>query len=214
MDGNGRWASNQKKSRKYGHEVGSQRVYEVFKICTKYDFDTATFFALSSENSQRPDEEVSYISSLLGLSIQKHLNDLIQNKIKFKVIGDISTLPDNTIEIVNNAEDLTKNFDKYKINIAYNYGGQWDILNTINRLLQNNISLSIDAINKNLSTGLDIPDIIVRTGGYKRLSNFMLWQAAYCELYFTDILWPDIKEENIISAIDYYKSIERKFGKV
>ena len=214
MDGNGRWADKHGKSRQFGHEQGSSNVYDIFLSCIELDINTATFFAMSSENMNRPKEETQFISTLLDNSIKKHLQDLIDNQIKFTVIGDLSHLPENIKNTIEYAERVTSKFTKYRLNIAYNYGGQWDVVNSINTLLSKKLEISHENLSKYLSTGSDFPDLIVRTGGYKRLSNFMLWQAAYSELIFLDTLWPEFSSNDVSNILGNYKSIKRKFGKV
>ena len=214
MDGNGRWADKHGKSRQFGHEQGSSNVYDIFLSCIKLDINTATFFAMSSENMNRPKEETEFISILLDNSIKKHLQDLLDNRIKFTVIGDLSHLPENIKKTIEYAETVTSKFTKYRLNIAYNYGGQWDVVNSINTLLSKKLVISHENLSKYLSTGSDFPDLIVRTGGYKRLSNFMLWQAAYSELIFLDTLWPEFSSNDVTNILGNYKSIKRKFGKV
>ena len=214
MDGNGRWAKAQGKSRQYGHKIGSSKVYDVFKQCAKLGCESATFFAMSSENMLRNDEETEYISALLKTSIEEHFSDLLLNKTKFKVIGDITNLPDDIKQVIKNAEDKTKDFTNLKLYIAYNYGGQWDILNAVKSLVHTNHALTTENLNDHLSTKDDFPDLIVRTGGYKRLSNFMLWQSCYSELEFLDILWPDISEHDIKLIFDQYLNTKRNFGKI
>ena len=214
MDGNGRWAKAQGKSRQYGHKIGSSKVYDVFKQCTKLGCKSATFFAMSSENMLRSDKETEYISALLKSSIEEHFSDLLSNKTKFKVIGDISKLPDDIKQVIKNAEDKTQHFTDLKIYIAYNYGGQWDILNAVKSLVHNNDALTIENLNDYLSTTDNFPDLIVRTGGYKRLSNFMLWQIAYTELFFLKKLWPEFTSSDLLSTIKKYKNIKRNFGEI
>ena len=214
MDGNGRWADKHGKSRQFGHEQGSSNVYDIFLSCIKLDINTATFFAMSSENMNRPKEETEFISTLLDNSIKKHLQELLDNQIKFTVIGDLSHLPENIKNTIEYAERVTSKFTKYRLNIAYNYGGQWDVVNSINTLLSKKLAISHENLSKYLSTGSDFPDLIVRTGGYKRLSNFMLWQAAYSELIFLDTLWPEFSSNDVSNILGNYKSIKRKFGKV
>ena len=214
MDGNGRWADKHGKTRQFGHEQGSSNVYDIFLSCIELDINTATFFAMSSENMDRPKEETEFISILLNNSIKKHLPDLLDNQVKFSVIGDISHLPENIKKTIEHAETVTSKFTNYKLNIAYNYGGQWDVINSVSVLLNKKLTISYENLSKHLSTGNDFPDLIVRTGGYKRLSNFMLWQAAYSELIFLDVLWPEFSKKDISNVIDNYKSIKRKFGKV
>ena len=212
MDGNGRWAHAKGKSRQYGHQVGSSKVYEVFKLCTDLGCKSATFFAMSSENMQRDNQEIKFISSLLALSIEKHFSDLLENKIKFKVIGDTSSLPEDTKKLIDNTENATKDFTEFKMYIAYNYGGQWDIINAIKTAVSHDDAITYDNLSRYLSTETDFPDLIVRTGGYKRLSNFMLWQAVYSEFHFLDILWPDISRNEIKAIFEKYTHTKRNFG--
>jgi len=214
MDGNGRWAESLGQSRQYGHQVGSSRVYDIFKVCTELGCKTATFFAMSSENMNRNETEISFISQLLKSSINEHFSDLVNNKIKFKVIGDLSSLPNKILEIIQHAENETKKFSRYNLNIAYNYGGHWDIINAANLAVLNHKQINYETLCKYLSTSVNYPDLIVRTGGYKRLSNFMLWQAAYSEFQFLDILWPDISKNDIECIFDNYENTQRKFGLV
>ena len=214
MDGNGRWADKHGKTRQFGHEQGSSNVYDIFLSCIKLDINTATFFAMSSENMNRPKEETDFISVLLESSIKKHLPDLLENRVKFKVIGDLSHLSENIRKTIEYAETVTSKFSEYKLNIAYNYGGQWDVIKSINTLLKNKLTISYENLSEHLSTGSDFPDLIVRTGGYKRLSNFMLWQAAYSELIFVDRLWPEFSSKDVSNILKNYKSIKRKFGNV
>ena len=163
---------------------------------------------------QRDNNETEFISQLLESSIEKHYLDLLENKIKFKVIGDTSHLTSDTKKLINITEQATKDFTEFNMYIAYNYGGQWDIINAIKLALSNNDSITYDTLNHYLSTEHDFPDLIVRTGGYKRLSNFMLWQAAYSELEFLDILWPDISRHDIELIFEQYTDIKRNFGVV
>ena len=214
MDGNGRWAKAKDKSRQYGHKIGSAKVYEVFKLCAELGCKSATFFAMSSENMLRSDKETEYISTLLKSSIEHHFSDLLSNKTKFKVIGDITKLPDDVKQVIKNAEEETKDFTNLNLFIAYNYGGQWDILNAVKSLVYKNYPLTIENLKSYLSTKDDFPDLIVRTGGYKRLSNFMLWQSCYSELEFLDVLWPDISEHDIRLIFEQYTNTKRNFGRI
>ena len=214
MDGNGRWAKAQGKSRQYGHTIGSSKVYDVFKLCIDLGCKSATFFAMSSENMQRDEKETDFISVLLKSSIEKHFSDLLSNKIKFKIIGDITKLPDDIKEVIKEAEHATKNFTELSMHIAYNYGGQWDILNAVKSLVSSNYPITSKNLNRYLSTNDNFPELIVRTGGYKRLSNFMLWQSGYSELEFLDILWPDISEYHIKLIFEKYNKTRRNFGRV
>ena len=188
------------------------KVYDVFKVCTDLGCKSATFFAMSSENMQRDNDETEFISQLLESSIEKHSSDLLENKIRFKVIGDTSPLPNDIKQLISITEQATKNFTDYKMFIAYNYGGQWDIINAIRLALSNNDSITPNTLSQYLSTENDFPDLIVRTGGYKRLSNFMLWQTVYSELVFLDILWPEISRRDIELIFEQYTDTKRNFG--
>tara|TARA_B100000900_G_C20497398_1_gene682230 strand:+ start:75 stop:719 length:645 start_codon:yes stop_codon:yes gene_type:complete len=212
MDGNGRWAAQQGQSRDYGHKMGASKVYEIFQSCIDAGFETVSFFALSSENMSRSDSEINNIASLLGFSIKNHFQDLIKNRIKFNVIGDTKSLPIDIRETISNTQSATAGFSKYTMNIAYNYGGKWDIVNAVNNAIARNEKITPEVIEKYLSTKFDYPDLIVRTGGYKRLSNFMLWQSAYSELVFLDTLWPDLAKEQIQSIFNQHVNTKRKFG--
>lgn len=214
MDGNGRWARAQGKSRQYGHKVGSSKVYDVFKLCTKLGCKSATFFAMSSENMQRDEKETDFISALLKSSIEKYFSDLLSSKTRFKIIGDTTQLPNDVKQVIKEAEDATKDFTELNLNIAYNYGGQWDILNAVKLLVGNDDVITNENLNRYLSTGDDFPDLIVRTGGYKRLSNFMLWQSCYSELEFLDTLWPEISEHDIKQIFEQYINTKRNFGRI
>ena len=212
MDGNGRWATNKGEPRDYGHKIGASKVYEIFKSCVDLGFKTVSFFAMSSENMSRSENEIKNIASLLDLSINNHFQDLIKNKIKFNVIGNTKSLPMNIKETISNAQSATSSFSQFQMNIAYNYGGKWDIVNAVNKALAKNEEITPDVIDKYLSTKLINPDLIVRTGGYKRLSNFMLWQSAYSELVFLDTLWPDLTKHHIQSIFNQHVNTKRKFG--
>ena len=214
MDGNGRWARAQGKSRQYGHKVGSSKVYDVFKLCTKLGCKSATFFAMSSENMQRDEKETDFISALLKSSIEKYFSDLLSSKTRFKIIGDTTQLPNDVKQVIKEAEDATKDFTELNLNIAYNYGGQWDILNAVKLLVGNDDVITNENLNRYLSTCDDFPDLIVRTGGYKRLSNFMLWQSCYSELEFLDTLWPEISEHDIKQIFEQYINTKRNFGRI
>ena len=212
MDGNGRWATERGKSRDHGHKIGASKVYDTYQSCINLGFKTVSFFAMSSENMSRSDSEIENIATLLDYSINKHFQDLIKNKIKFRVIGNIKSLSNSIKETIYNAESATSRFTNYKMNIAYNYGGKWDIVNAVNNALSNKELITPEVIDKYLSTKLDFPDLIVRTGGYKRLSNFMLWQSAYSELVFLDTLWPDLTKDHIESIFNQHVNTKRKFG--
>ena len=214
MDGNGRWANSQKKARKHGHESGSSNVYNIFSSCIDLGINSATFFAMSSENMYRSKEETDYISYLLDKSIKHHLHDLLNNKVKFKVIGDVTDLPISIKKTIQQAEQLTSKFSKYSLNIAYNYGGQWDIINAIETMIEDIGNFDNTKLPDYLSTGRNYPDLIIRTGGYKRLSNFMLWQLAYSEIYFEKKLWPDFTIKDYNRIISSFKKIKRNFGNI
>ena len=218
MDGNGRWAKKIGMPRAYGHREGIKSINKIVSACSLRQIEELTLFAFSSENWKRPDYEVKFLISLFEESIQKYVNDLHDNNVKLNFIGDMSKFTNGLLKHIYYAEKLTKNNTNLKLNFAINYGGKWDIVNSFNRMLKSNHK-SIQ--NKNvaekdleefLSLGGSTPDLLIRTAGHHRLSNFMIWQHAYSEMYFTDCLWPDFDEQQLDLAIKYYLKTTRKFG--
>jgi undecaprenyl diphosphate synthase len=216
MDGNGRWAQARNKKRTSGHKVGVERAREVVEISAKAGVKSLTLFAFSSENWSRPEEEVSYLMELFVMALNREIKMLNKNGIKLRFLGDVSAFNSKLQASIKNAEEITQNNDRLRLNIAANYGGKWDITQAVNGLLKQHPSLteiSADMIESGLVTA-DLPplDLMIRTGGETRISNFLIWQAAYAELYFCDTLWPDFDESALNNAFDSYTSRQRRFG--
>ena len=221
MDGNGRWAQAQGKGRVAGHKAGVESVRAVVRGARKSGVKALTLFAFSSENWQRPEKEVSVLMDLFLYVLTKEVKRLHKNNIRFQVIGDLSRFSDKLQSNIKKSEQLTIDNTGLTLSIAANYGGRWDITNAAKQLAQQVKSneISVDDIDENLLNNqtclADLPplDLLIRTGGDFRISNFLLWQAAYAEFYFTDMLWPDFSEEQFEKAIDVFDQRERRFGK-
>ncbi len=219
MDGNGRWAKKRMLPRFMGHQKGVKSVKKVVKFCVEQGVDSLTLFAFSTENWKRPKEEVSKLMSLFLNALQKEVIKLNENNVRLNVIGDRSGFSTEIQENILKAEALTENNTGLFLNIAANYGGRWDIFQAMKAWQKQNPTLSIDALNEDaLIPFLSLheqsdPDLLIRTGGEKRVSNFLIWQMAYTEYYFTDELWPDIDESSMQKAVDSFSDRERRFGK-
>ena len=218
MDGNGRWANNKGMPRAYGHRAGIKSINKIVSACSVRQIQELTLFAFSSENWERPNYEVKFLLSLFEESINLYIADLHKNNVQINFIGDLSQFSQKLLKNIKKAEALTKNNNNLKLNFAINYGGKWDIINSINKMIH---SKSLDGktitshdFEQFLSLKGSSPDLLIRTAGYQRLSNFMLWQHAYTELYFTDCLWPDFDEKELDLAINHYFTTTRKFGKL
>ncbi|MBS0286326.1 MAG: di-trans,poly-cis-decaprenylcistransferase [Proteobacteria bacterium] len=216
MDGNGRWAKRQNLSRTKGHIQGVQTVREVIGACQEKNISVLTLFAFGVENWKRPTKEVRNLFRLFFLVLRKDIAKLHENSIKLKIIGDRTVLHKALVSAINEAEDLTRHNTGLQLNIAVNYSGRWDLLNGIQKLMKDPMSkkdINEDAISQVLSlAGLPEPDLFIRTGGVQRISNFMLWELAYTELYFTNTLWPDFNKSAFELALNDYASRERRFG--
>jgi len=221
MDGNGRWAQLQGKGRVSGHKAGVESVRAVVASARKANVKALTLFAFSSENWQRPAKEVGVLMDLFMYVLTKEVKRLHKHNIRFQVIGDLSRFSEKLQKNIAKSELLTANNTGLVLSIAANYGGRWDIAQAAKNLASKvqSGSMALDDINEltlNEQTCLsDLPtlDLLIRTGGDCRISNFLLWQAAYAELYFTDILWPDFQEEQFEQAINCFDQRERRFGK-
>ncbi len=213
MDGNGRWAQNQKKPRSYGHNQGSKNVEKISDYAFNNGVKTLTLYAFSSENWSRPKEEVDELMRLLKIYLNKFIKKLVKNEIRLFISGDTSAFSSDLKKVIENGLEKTKNFSKHVLNIALNYGGRQEIVNAVNTIIKNGEQVSVENISKNLYTAqFGDPDLIIRTGGEIRLSNFMMFQSAYSELYFTDVLWPDFNGEQLQIAIDEYYKRNRRYG--
>lgn len=221
MDGNGRWAQAQGKGRVAGHKAGVESVRAVVKAARKAEVQALTLFAFSSENWQRPEKEVSVLMDLFMFVLTKEVKRLHKNNIRFQVIGDLSRFSAKLQKSIVKSEQLTANNNGLVLSVAANYGGRWDITNAAKQLasqVQKN-ELMIEDINENslhehtCLANLPPLDLLIRTGGDYRISNFLLWQAAYAEFVFTETLWPDFHENEFTQAINIFDQRERRFGK-
>lgn len=218
MDGNGRWARKRFLPRVAGHKRGVETVRTLVKKCATLNVKYLTLFAFSSENWRRPDDEVTFLMGLFMDALKREVQKLHENNIRLILIGDRSKFSDALNEQINASEQLTAGNTGLTLTIAANYGGRWDILQAVNRMQSASPStagqLKEEDINQYLSMHYaPEPDLFIRTGGEKRISNFLLWQLAYTELYFTDILWPDFDDKAIEEAIKSYQQRERRFGR-
>jgi len=218
MDGNGRWAKQRMLPRIAGHRRGVETLREVIKSSIELGVEYLTLFAFSSENWRRPTEEISLLMQLFLRALEQEVAKLHANEIRFKVIGDLTRFEPKIVELIREAEALTLNNQRLTLTIAANYGGRWDVLEALRRLLADSpekaASISEEELAPYLSTSeLPEPDFFIRTGGEQRISNFLLWQLAYSELYFTDTLWPDFNAEALHQAVLSYQQRERRFGR-
>ena len=221
MDGNGRWAKQRKLPRTAGHKQGVNVIQEIIKACGKAGVKYLTLFAFSSENWQRPKSEVTALMDLFMQSLKNEVQNLAENGVRLKFLGQTDAFSKKLSQQIQYAEELTANNDKLFLNIAANYGGKWDILQAVKKIIQevNNGNLKLDSINEDiiemeLSTkGIPAPDLFIRTGGEQRISNFLLWQLAYTELYFCDILWPEFSSKELEKAFESYRLRQRRFGR-
>ena len=221
MDGNGRWAKQQGFLRAFGHENGTKSVKETIKTCAKIGIEFLTLYAFSTENWNRPKLEVDALMKILINSLRKELPTLQENNIKLNAIGNLEKLPKSAQKELKDVIEKTKNNTRLTLTLALSYGSREELVNAIKIIsnkVKNNI-ISIDSlddsiINEHLYTqNLPDVDLLIRTSGEHRISNFLLWQIAYAELYFTDVLWPDFKEQDLYEAIISYQKRERRFGK-
>lgn len=220
MDGNGRWAQQQGKSRVVGHKAGVESVRSCVTSARKMGVKALTLFAFSSENWQRPKKEVSVLMDLFMFVLTREVKRLHKNDIKFQVIGDLSRFSEKLQIKIAQSQKLTEQNTGMVLSVAANYGGRWDITNAAKKLAQQAIAneLSVDDIDENTLhqhtclANLPDLDLLIRTGGDYRISNFLLWQSAYAELYFTDTLWPDFDEQQFKKAITTFSQRERRYG--
>jgi undecaprenyl diphosphate synthase len=216
MDGNGRWAKKRFLPRVAGHRKGVEAVRETVKACIKSGVEYLTLFAFSSENWRRPPEEVSFLMQLFLRSLEQEVEKLHNNEIRFQVVGDLSPFDPRILEHIRRGEDLTRGNKRLTLTIAANYGGRWDILQAAERCRQEDPAapMTEERLARFLSMSYaPEPDLFIRTGGEQRVSNFLLWQLAYTELYFTDALWPDFGAEALESAFASFRRRERRFGR-
>ena len=217
MDGNGRWAKARHLPRFAGHKRGVEAVRAIVKSCVQRGVEYLTLFAFSSENWRRPQDEVSFLMQLFLKSLQKEVARLHENGIRFRVIGDLSRFDAPLVKVIREAEALTAGNQRFNLTVAANYGGRWDIMNAMSRLMardpERRDGFSEDELASELSMHFaPEPDLFIRTGGEQRISNFLLWQLAYTELYFTECFWPDFDTGEFVAALRDYAARERRFG--
>ena len=213
MDGNGRWGLKKKKNRNYGHLRGIKAVEKIIDASIKKKLIYLTLYTFSTENWKRPKEEINFLFKLLESYIDKETENLIKNNIKIKVLGNLKKIPSSLIRKLKRIENLTKNNNKIQINVALNYGSRQEIVTTVLKLNKEKIKISEKNISNNLYTkGIPDPDIVIRTGNTRRLSNFLLWQTQYSEFFFEKKLWPDFNQQDFFRIIKNYYKIKRKFG--
>ena len=215
MDGNGRWGLNKRKSRNFGHKEGLKSVEKIIKETIKNEIKILTLYAFSTENWKRPRNEIKYLFYLLENYLKNKILNLHKNEIKIKIIGNKKRFSKKLNKLLMNTEKKTFNNKKLQINLALNYGSKDEIINSIKIIKERKKKINISNINKNLYTkGIPDPDILIRTGDTNRLSNFLLWQISYTEIFFVKKLWPDFNEYDFFSIIKKYKKIKRKFGNI
>jgi undecaprenyl diphosphate synthase len=220
MDGNGRWAKRRALPRIAGHRKGQERVRELVRAAGEAGVKYLTLFAFSSENWRRPEQEVRMLLDLFLAALGKEVQQLHENQVRFQVIGDIAGFGEEIVAAIAAAERLTRDNAALTLTIAANYGGRWDIAQACRAIAEQARAGAVDpahigpdAIAAHLATrDLPDPDLFIRTGGEQRISNFLLWQLAYTELYFTPVLWPDFDREQLAAALEVYANRERRFG--
>jgi undecaprenyl diphosphate synthase len=222
MDGNGRWAKRKGKIRTFGHKAGVDAVRGSVKYARENNIPALTLFAFSSENWKRPEDEVNVLMDLFNLVLNSEVKKLHKNQVRLRVIGDLSRFETKLIDKINKAEALTADNTSLTLTIAANYGGRWDIAEAAKRLSQDVLDgkLAVDqidesSINRRICMA-DLPplDLLIRTGGEHRISNFLLWQSAYAEFYFTPVLWPDFNEQTFANAVEDFCERQRRFGMI
>ena len=215
MDGNGRWGIKHKNSRNAGHKAGLSSVESIINECLKIKIKYLTLYTFSTENWKRPQKEINFLFSLLENFLTSKIDNLIKKDIKLKFIGEINILPNKLKKIIKDSELKTSKNSSLQVNVALNYGSKNEIINSIKCIYKKKIKLNKNNIDKNLFTKNIIdPDILIRTGNTQRLSNFMLWQLSYTEIFFEKKLWPDFKNNDFKKILNKFKLIKRNFGSI
>tara|TARA_B100000029_G_scaffold409615_1_gene411237 strand:- start:24 stop:701 length:678 start_codon:yes stop_codon:yes gene_type:complete len=215
MDGNGRWGLKKYNSRKFGHKKGIKTVEQIIEASLKKKIKYLTLYTFSTENWKRPKYEINFLFNLLSEYLKKNLTILTKNNLKLNILGDISKFPKSLKKSLNNAMQLTSKNKRLQINLALNYGSKDEIIKALNIIIEKKLSPNISNVEKNLYTAnMPDPDILIRTGNTNRLSNFLLWQLSYAEIFFIKKLWPDFKKKDFYSILREYKKIKRKFGNI
>ena len=214
MDGNGRWGIKKNKSRNAGHREGLNVVQKIIESSLKKEIKFLTLYAFSTENWKRPKKEINYLFKLLENFLKNEIKTLVNRKIKLKIIGKKSFSKDLN-KLISKAENLTKNYNKLQVNLALNYGSKDEIVETVKKINKKKIKINIKNINQNLYTqNIPDPDILIRTGDTRRLSNFLLWQLAYTEIFFVKKLWPDFNQSDFNKITKKYENLKRNFGSI
>ena len=215
MDGNGRWGKQRKKGRNFGHINGVKTVKKIVKSSIKFKIPLVTFYVFSTENWKRPKSEINFLFKLITNYFKEELKNVISNGIKINILGKINNLPIKIRSILQQATKSTKNNKTITVNLAINYGSKDEILDSLKKIVKKKDKLTKKTIQNNLYTkNIPNPDILIRTGAHKRLSNFMLWQLAYAEIYFLNKLWPDFDERDFKKIIINFKQEKRNFGSI
>ena len=215
MDGNGRWGVKHKQSRNAGHRAGLNTVDLIINHCIKHKIEFLTLYTFSSENWKRPKKEITFLFKLLENFLKKKINKIIEKDIKVKFIGEINKLPTKLQKLIELSEKKTFNKKTLQVNIALNYGSKMELINTVKMIKQKKITINEKNIDNNLYTkDLPNPDILIRTGDTHRLSNFLLWQLSYSEIFFEKKLWPDFMGKDFDKIINKFKNIKRNFGSI
>jgi undecaprenyl diphosphate synthase len=215
MDGNGRWGIKHKQSRNAGHRAGLNTVDLIINQCIGHKINFLTLYTFSSENWKRPKNEITFLFKLLENFLRKKINKIIEKDIKLKFIGELSKLPIKLQKLIKISEKITINKKSLQVNIALNYGSKIELINTVKKIKQKKIQINEKNIEKNLYTkNLPDPDILIRTGDTRRLSNFLLWQLSYTEIFFEKKLWPDFNSKDFNKILNKFKYIRRNFGSI
>ena len=213
MDGNGRWGIKKKNSRNYGHKKGLEVVEKIIEAAIENKIKYLTLFVFSTENWKRPLNEINYLFKILSNYIDKKVKNLIKNNIKIKVIGNTNPFPRKLKQKINKVQQLTKSNTKIQINMALNYGSRQELINTIKKLKKKNIKINETNIENNLYThGIPDPEILIRTGNTNRISNFLIWQLIYTEIFFIKKMWPEFTKRDFFKIITKFKNINRNYG--
>ena len=213
MDGNGRWGLKKKRSRNFGHKKGLLTVERIISFSIKKKIKFLTLFVFSTENWRRPSNEINYLFKLLANYIDREINNLIKKDIKIKIIGNLKPFPNSLKSKIKKVEKITKPNNAIQINMALNYGSRQEIVTALKKIKKNSLNINEKNINNNLYTkNIPDPEILIRTGNTNRISNFLLWQLIYTEIFFVKKMWPDFNEADFNKIIKNYKKINRKFG--
>ena len=214
MDGNGRWGLKKNKNRNYGHLAGVSVVRKIVEASIIFNVPIISFYVFSTENWKRPKSEINYLFKLIKIYFKKEIDSIIKNNIKIIISGRLQNLPLQIKKVLKNVVYKTRKNKKIIVNLAINYGSKFEFIDSVKKITSQSKKVTEINIDNNLYTDLPFPDVLVRTGGQKRLSNFMLWQLAYTEIFFLDKLWPDFNKNDLIKIIKSYKVSKRNFGSI